>query len=104
MNNKKSRLFLWVSLAFFVLSVVAIIVCIIVSYYHIKADFPNDPDMIMNEFAFSLFVSMLIIFPVFAVELSFIRSVYKLIKNEPKGYVKVCYIISSVLAFIAFTY
>ncbi len=104
MNNKKCRLFLWVSFAFFTLSLIAIISSIIVSYYKVKIDFPYDPAMVMNEFGFALIVVMWIIIPFLGVELSFIRSVYKMLKHKPKGFVKICYMISSLLALLAFAF
>lgn len=102
MNNKKSKLFLRISLAFFALSVIAVIICIIVSYGRIKTDFPNDPDRVVEEFIWLLFCNMILVFPIFAVELSCIRSVYKILKHEPKGLVKICYLISAILSFSAF--
>ena len=99
--NKKCRLFLWIGFTFFAFSVIAILLNIIATYHKIQTDFPHDNMRVMNEFGFVLVVVTFIIIPFFAVQLSFIRSVYKILKCEPKGYVKICYIVSSVLAFLA---
>ena len=101
MNNKKSRLFLWIGLALFAISVIAVIASIIASYYEIKADFPDDDIRVMNEFGFGLFIASLLVFPFLGSELSCIRSIYKLLKYKTHGCVKVCYIVSSLLAFLA---
>ena len=101
MNNKKCRLFLLICLAFFVLSVILIISGIISSYNHIKTRDPYDPYIANQDFAYVLAVVQLLILPILLVELSFIRSVYKIIKHRPRGWVKVCYIISSLLTFLA---
>ena len=52
MNNKKARLFLRIGLVIFALSVIGLLICIIRSYYLTKADFPDDPDRVRNEFLF----------------------------------------------------
>lgn len=104
MDNKKRRLFLWIGFAVFAISVIAVAESIIDDYYNIKTAFPNNPQRVMNEFGFSLFIGMCIIFPFLGAELSFIRSVYKMLKHNPKGCVKICYMISSCLAFLAFAF
>ena len=101
MKNKKWRIFLLVSFAFFAISVIAVISSIIVSYYEIKADFPNDNIRVINEFGYGLIIALALIFPFLGSELSGIRSVYKILKYEPRGLVKICYIISSLSAFFA---
>ena len=58
----------------------------------------------MSEFAFGAFFVMLIAIPFWGAELSFIRSVYKILKYRPKGKTKLCYIISSVTAFSAIAF
>lgn len=102
MCNKKCRVFLWVSLTLFAFSVIAVLVMTIMAYYQIQAHYINDDRMASMESTWLIFTTMLVIVPILAIELSCIRSVYKILKYEPKGCVKTCYIISSVLAFIAF--
>ena len=99
--NKKCRIFLIVSFALFVISVIAVISSIIVSYYEIKADFPDDNIRVMNDFGYGLIIALALIFPFLGSELSCIRSIYKILKYKPKGCVKICYVISSLLAFLA---
>ncbi len=98
MNNKKARLFLRIGLVIFALSVIGLLICIIRSYYLTKADFPDDPDRVRNEFLFSLGMGMFVIYPILALELSCIRSVYKILKHKPKRIAKICYWISAVLS------
>ncbi len=101
MNDKKPRLFLWIGLALFAISVIVVIASIVMSYYRIKADFPDDAIRVMNEFSFGFFIASLLVFPFLGSELSCIRSIYKLLKYKTQGSVKACYIISSLLAFLA---
>ncbi len=101
MKNKKGRVFLLVSFAFLGASVVAVISSIIVSYYEIKADFPDDNIRVMNEFGYGLIIALVLIFPFLGSEVCGIRSAYKILRYEPRASVKICYTISSVLAFFA---
>ena len=98
MNNKKARLFLRIGLVIFALSVIGLLICIIRSYYLLEARFPNDPDIVRNEFLFSLGMGIFILYPTLAIELSCIRSVYKILKYQPKKIAKICYWISVVLS------
>lgn len=97
--QKKSKLFLWISFAIFSLSVIAILFNLIASYCEIRSAFPNDNIQVMNEFGLTLILAIMLMCPFLGSELSLIRSVYKILKHNPNGSVKVCYIISSVLAF-----
>ncbi len=108
MNKKKHKIFLWISLAFFVLSVIAVLAPLIESYFELKDAFLNEP--VKNDHKWGdqsdwlIIVSVFLIFPAFPVELSCIRSVYKILKYEPKGVVKVCYVVSAVLSLSAFVF
>ena len=99
--QKKSKLFLWISFVFFSLSVIAILLNLISSFYEIKSAFPNDDLQVMNEFGLTLILAIVLMCPFLGSELSLIRSVYKILKHNPNGSVKVCYAISSVLAFFS---
>ena len=104
MNNKKARLFLWISLAVFALSAVAVLISSIELYYELLVyPPPNDPS---REFmpGFELFVYIFIMVPALAIELFCIRSVYKILKHEPKGIIKICYLISAILSFSEFVF
>ena len=98
---KKNKLFLSISFAIFSLSVIAILLNLIASYCEIRNAFPNDNIQVMNEFGLTLILAIILMCPFLGSELSLIRSVYKILKHNPNGNVKVCYIISSVLAFLA---
>ena len=106
--NKKSRLFLWIGLSFFALSLVLFFVKIALSYYDFKAASsalsPND--LIHFEYAFviELFAYILFGIPIFFLELSSIRSVYRILKYQPRDAAKVRLLISAILSFSAFVF
>ena len=102
--NKKLRLFLFISFILFVLSIIAFICNMILSYYKVKTNFTNDDMRLNDEVIAIVFVSIWMIFPCLGSELSLIRSIYKILKHKPNGYVKLCYILSASLAFFAFTF
>ncbi len=99
--HKKRKLFLWISFSIFTLSVIAVLLNLIASYCEINHTFQNDNIQVMNEMGLTIILWILLMCPFLGAELSWIRSVYKILMHNPKGYVKVCYIISAVLAFIA---
>ena len=49
----------------------------------------------------SLFLSMFFTVAVLGTEMSFIRSVYKVLKYKPNNWVRICYIISASLAVLS---
>lgn len=105
MNRKKaSKIFLWIGLSLFVFSIILILIEINKSYNTISKDFSNDPIRQSEEFFWVLFVVGLFIVPIFAEELSCIRSVYKLLNCGQKGFVKTCYIISASLSLFAIVF
>lgn len=102
MKSKKHKLFLLLSLAVFMASVIIVIV----HYCEAKAEL----DRILSEIAdtqfrvgleLSLFWNMFFVVGVLGTELSFIRSVYKILKYKPNKWVKICYIISASLAVLS---
>lgn len=105
---KKSRLFLWISLAFLALSLVIFLVEIVLLYYEFKTTSstlsPND--LIRFEYAFviELFAYIMFGIPALLVELSCIRSVYRILKYEPHGAIRICWLISAILSFSAFVF
>ena len=102
MCNRKSRVFLGVSLALFAASVVEVLIRAIREYHVLEAECGNDSRM-MLEVQYGTTVAVLVVFvPMFLLELSFIRSCYKLLKNQPHGAAKVCWILSAILAFSMF--
>ena len=102
MCNRKSRVFLGVSLVLFVASVVEELIRAIREYHMLEAEYGNDSRM-MLEVQYGTTVAVLVVFvPMFLLELSFIRSCYKLLKNQPHGAAKVCWILSAILAISMF--
>lgn len=104
MRNKKTKIFLCISLTVVSIYLIAVIVSIFMSYYQIKADFPNDSVRASEEFTLGLAICLFVEFAVFGNAFSCIRSVYKMLKYEPYGLVKILYTISSILAFAAFAF
>ena len=108
MKMKKHRLFLWISLAFFALSLVIFLVEMVLSYHEFKTTSstlsPND--LIRFEYAFvlELFAYIMLGIPALLVELSCIRSVYRILKYEPNGTIRICWLISALLSFSAFVF
>lgn len=102
--GKKRNLFLWLSFTVFILSVIAVILHMFFSYYQVKTDFPNDTQRITDELVAMVFVSACITVPCLGSQLSCIRSIYKVFKHRPQGFVKICYVVSFVVAFLAFSF
>ena len=99
MKNRKRLIFLIICLAVFVASVIA------VAIYYCEA--VTELNIILSEVTDTqervgleegLIWSFFFTIAVLGAELSFIRSVYKMLKHEPVGIVRVCYTISALLA------
>ena len=102
MKSKKHTIFLIISLAIFMASVIAVIVY----FCEAKAEL----DRILSEntdtqfrvgLEMSLFLSMFFTVAVLGTEISFIRSVYKMLKYKTNKWVRICYIISASLAVLS---
>ena len=102
MKSKKHTIFLIISFAVFMASVIIVIV------YYCKAK--AELDSILSEVTdtqlrvgleLSLFWSIFFTVGVLGTELSFIRSVYKILKYKPNKWVRICYIISTFWAVFA---
>ena len=104
MKNKKSSLFVRISSVLFVLSAAGIIAGVIVSCCRVKSEFPGDSARLTDALAAAVFSGIWMAVPGLASELSFIRSVDKLLTLRPAGGVKRCYIVSVAVAFIAFAF
>ena len=98
MCNRKSRVFLGVSLVLFVASVVEELIRAIREYHVLEAECGNDSRMMLEIQIGMTGAVVFILVPMFLLELSFIRSCYKLLKNQPQGAAKVCWILSAILA------
>ena len=93
MKNKKHTIFLLLSLVFFAISVIVAII----HYCEAKAEL----NRILSEVTdtqfrvgleLSLLWSMFFAVCILGTELSFIRSVYKILKYKPNKWVRICYI------------
>lgn len=108
MKTKKHRLFLWISLAFFALSLMIFLVEIVVLYYQFKTTSstlsPNDLIRFEYDFVIELFAYIIFGIPALLVEPSCIRSVYRILKYKPRGISNICYLISAIISFSAFAY
>ena len=104
---KKYRIFLWLSLSFFALFLVIFFVKIILLYYEFKTSSALSPgDFIDFEYGFVIELFAYIIFgiPALLLELSHIRSVYRILKYEPYGVIRICWLISAIMSFSAFVF
>ncbi len=101
MSNKRAKIFLCIGLICFLLTTVGVIITTKLEYNRDKEIFANDPYELKFENALTEFMLYFVEIPFLAVELSGIRSTYKLLKYKPKGDVKICYLISASLAFLA---
>ena len=102
MCKRKSRVFLGVSLLLFAASVVEELIRIIGAYRWCAAEIANDSEMMLTLQVDVTGTVVFMIVPMVLFELSFIRSCYKLLKKQPQGAAKVCWILSAVLAFLMF--
>lgn len=106
MKVKKHQLFFWFGLALFA----AYLAIYLVGFGSLcQAELsPTSPDdrklfgfanLINDTFAYVVLVG-----PSLLVELSCIRSIYRILKYEPKGIVRICWLLSAVLSFSAFVF
>ena len=102
MCNRKSRVFLGVSLVLFVASVVEELIRLISVYHMLEAEYANDSRMMLEGQVGLTGTVLFGLIPMFLFALSFIRSCYKLLKNQPRGKAKICWILSASLAFLMF--
>ena len=105
MKSRKHTIFLMTSLAVFVASVIA------VTIYYCEAI--TELNRILSEVEDTQFRvgleeglvwSIFFTVAVLGAELSFIRSVYKMLKFKPNKWVRLCYIISASLALLSITF
>ena len=100
-NNKKAKIFLCIGLICFLLTTIGVIIDNKLEYDRIQEAYANDWYERKIQNAVMQLMLAWIIIPGLLVELSGIRSTYKLLKYKPKGNVKICYLISASLAFLA---
>ena len=102
MRNRKSRVFLGVSLVLFAASVVEELIRLISVYHMLEAEYANDSRMMLEGQVGLTGTVLFGLIPMFLFALSFIRSCYQLLKNQPRGKAKICWILSASLAFLMF--
>ena len=105
MKSRNHTIFLIISLAVFVVSVIAVTV------YYCKA--VTELNRILSEVEDTQFRvgleeglvwSIFFTVAVLGAELSFIRSVYKMLKHKPRKLVGICYFISAFFAFLSIAF
>ena len=105
MKSKKHAIFLLISFALFVASVIAVIVYFCEAKAELDRILSENAD---TQFRFgsemSLFWSMFFTVAVLGSELSFVRSVYKMLKHKMRRRIGICYLASAVLAFLSIAF
>lgn len=108
MKTKKASIFLWSSLSFLALSIIAFFVKIALLYYEFKTTAstlsPNDAIRFEYSFVIELFAYIMFGIPALLLEFSCIRSVYRILKYKLCGSVRICLLISAILSFFAFVF
>ena len=99
MKIRKHTMFLMISLAVFVASVIAVILyyCEAIAELNRLLSKVTDTQERYGLEA-GLFWSIFFTVPVLGAELSFVRSVYKMLKHKPRKWIGICYLVSAVLA------
>ena len=101
-NSNRHKKFLHISLIVFAISAVAAIIYLCKEKSYTDSLIAKDSDTLFRIGVQSGFDSiMFAILGVLGLELSFIRSVYKILKHEPDGGTKWCYVISALIAVLA---
>ena len=105
MKSKKHTIFLIASLAVFAASVIAVAIyyCEAITELNRLLSKVTDTQERYGLEA-GLFWSIFFTVPVLGAELSFIRSVYKMLKHKPKKVVGICYWGSAFLAFLSIAF
>ena len=104
-KRRKHTIFLMISLAVFVVSVIAVTVYFCEAKAELDRILSENTD---TQFRVgseeSLIWSMFFTVAVLGAELSFIRSVYKMLKHKPRKLVGICYLISTFFAFLSIAF
>ena len=105
MKRRKHTIFLMISLAVFVVSVIAVTVYFCEAKAELDRILSENTD---TQFRVgseeSLIWSMFFTVAVLGAELSFIRSVYKMLKHKPRKWVGICYLVSASLAVLSIAF
>ena len=105
MKSRKHTMFLVISLAVFVASVIAVTIHYSKAIAELNRLLSKVTDT-QERYGLEtgLFWSIFFTVPVLGAELSFIRSVYKMLKHKPKKSVGICYWGSAFLAFLSIAF
>ena len=102
MKIKKHTLFLRISLAIFLFTAIISIIYLCKTEAEINRTLETDHSTSsMVSLGLSSFFNWLGVAGFLGTELSFIRSVYKMLKHQPRKWVGICYLVSTVLAFLS---
>ena len=102
MKSRKHTIFLMISLAVFVASMIAVTIYYCEAITELNLLLSNVTDTQERYgLELGLFWSIFFTVPVLGAELSFIRSVYKMLKHKSRKLVGICYGASAVLAFLS---
>ena len=99
MRNKKARIFLWIGLAVFALSVIAVSAWMIIVYRQ-YSDVLNRPGIEGWMNGMVVILNVFLVGSGLLVELACIRCVYKILKYWPRGMIGICYWGAAVLSFV----
>ena len=102
MKSRKHTMFLMISLAVFVASVIAVILYYceaIAELNRILSEVTDTQERVGLEegVLWSFFFTVAVL----GAELSFVRSVYKMLKHKPRKWIGICYLVSAVLAVLS---
>ena len=102
MKSRKHTIFLMISLAVFVASIIAVTIyyCEVITELNLLLSNVTDTQE-RYGLESGLFWSIFFTVPVLGAELSFIRSAYKMLKHKLRKLVGICYWGSAVLAFLS---
>ena len=105
MKSRKHTIFLVISLAVFLASTIAVTIYYceaITELNHLLSKVTDTQERYGLEAG--LFWSIFFTVPVLGAELSFIRSVYKMLKHKPRKLVGICYLVSTFFAFLSIAF
>ena len=102
MKSRKHTIFLMISLAVFVASVIAVVIYYCEALTELKRILSEVMDTqervgLEEGIVWSFFFTVAVL----GAELSFVRSIYKMLKYNPRKLVGICYLVSAVLAFLS---
>ena len=99
MRNKKARIFLWIGLAVFALSVIAVSAWMIIVYRQ-YSDVLNRPGIEGWMNGMVVILNVFLVGSDLLVELACMRCVYKILQYWPRGMIGICYWVAAVLSFV----